>query len=355
MHNFLNNFTETLDNILPQDNLPKKLAVAISGGCDSLALTILLKEYCTNHNIELFAITVDHKMRVESSKEAKQLGEFLEAKQIFHKILEIDNSKIPEKNIEANLREERYKLLHEFCKNNQIKFLFLGHIQGDIAENFIIRLFRGSGLDGLSSISQLSDFRNIKLVRPLLDNTKDELKNFLSAKNIQWFEDETNADEKFLRNKIRKFFDTFEEKDLIQKRIKNSTDEISQIRDLFDDLMLKEAEKALDLHENGFFTINLSIFSKIEKKISLKILALTLMEVGGKPYKPRLEKLKRFYEWIIKSDGYGKEKHKLNNFYGCSAKYFDDNRLAIYREGNSVNEHYNIELKTVLKTIFETK
>jgi hypothetical protein len=117
------------------------------------------------------------------------------------------------------------------------------------------------------------------------------------------------------------------------------------MRDLFDDLMLKEAKKILKL-QNGFLTINLKKFAKTEQKIALKILALVLMEVGEKSYKPRLEKLQRFYDFIVEN-----KNHKPRNFYGCMAKSFDESSLLIYNEKNPQKKI--TEFKTILKKILK--
>ena len=86
-------------------------------------------------------------------------------------------NKIPQKNIEAKLRELRYQLMIDYCKKNQISTIFLGHHLGDIAENFLIRLFRGSSIEGLSSINEINEINKIKLIRPLLNFNKNQLKN----------------------------------------------------------------------------------------------------------------------------------------------------------------------------------
>lgn len=306
-------FTNKIEKLFLGKTLPKKIAVAVSGGADSLALTLLLHDFCEAKKIKLLAVTIDHKMRQGSSHEALQLNKILAKEKISHQILAVESKNIPTKNIEASLREMRYELLYNFCLANKIKFLFLGHHLGDVAENFLIRLFRGSGLDGLSTISELSDFRKIKLVRPLLDFEKDALKNFLNEKKIKWFEDESNADEKFLRNKIRNFFETFEEKNLIQARIKSAADEISKTRDFFDELLLHEAKKILKFNDAGFCFLNLKKFQKTDEKFALKILALLAMEVSQQNYKPRLKELKIFYDYLLQNS-----KIKPRNFYGCS-------------------------------------
>lgn len=325
-------------------NLPKKIAVAVSGGADSLALTLLLQRFCLEKEIKLFALTVDHKVRASSSGEAKKLGSILAGKNISHKILSLNSDKIPQKNIEAGLRELRYELLCSFCKKNKIEFLFLGHHLGDVAENFLIRLFRGSGLDGLSTMAEVCERNGIVLVRPLLDITKDELKAFLQGAKVQWFEDETNGDEKFLRNKIRKFFDGFSEKNLIQKRIKRAADEIAEIRDSFDGAMLDEAKKILQLRQNSF-VIDCVKLDEIDKKIALKILALVAMEVSGKGYKPRMQKLNLFYEYLIAGD-----KIKSRNFYGCTAKNLGDGCVEFLSVKAPADK--KLVLRTILKNGF---
>ncbi|MDX2083725.1 MAG: tRNA lysidine(34) synthetase TilS [Rickettsiales bacterium] len=345
-HSFNNKITK----IFLGEKLPKKLAVAVSGGVDSLALTILLGEFCLQENIELFALTVDHKMRESSSKEALALSKVLGKNKISHHILEIDQKKLPQRNIESSLREIRYELLGDFCKKQKISHLFLGHQLGDVAENFLIRLFRGSGLDGLSTIAEILEVNKIKLVRPLLDFDKSDLENFLRAKKIKWFEDESNLDEKFLRNKIRNFFATFDEKNLIQKRIKNATDEIAKMRDFFDEIMLKEAKKILKFHDKKYFLINHKKLQKLDEKFALKILALVAMEISQKNYKPRLKDLKKFYEYLLKN-----KIIKPRNFYGCEISQYDANYLILRsQEPKKIDKNLNDEFyfRTVLGKIF---
>jgi tRNA(Ile)-lysidine synthase len=246
---------------------------------------------------------------------------------ISHKILTIPPAQIPQKNIEANLREIRYEILTNFCKKNDIEFLFVGHHLGDIAENFIIRLFRGSGLDGLSPIQKISEINGIKIIRPFLEISKDELKNYLIAKNIEWFEDETNDDEKFLRNKIRKFLASFEDKNLIEKRIYNASLEISKTRDFFDEIMSGYELEIIEQTAENLILINRRKLSAVNQAIALKILAKILMKIGDKKYKPRKEKLIRFYQYLI-ADGVIKKRE----FYGCVVEKYQDEKVKIYKK-----------------------
>lgn len=343
MSSLINIFNTKIEEIFLNESFPKKIAVAVSGGADSLALTLLLNQFCLKRKTKLFAVTIDHKARKNSSSEAKALNKFLNTKEISHQIITNNTNKTFEKNIEASMREMRYELLAEFCKKHKIEFLFLGHHVGDIAENFLIRLFRGSGLDGLSPMQEVSQLKGIKLVRPLLDFEKDDLKSFLHTQKVKWFEDETNEDEKFLRNKIRKFLASFDDEKLIQKRIKKAANEIAEIRNEFDEKMLQEAKKVLVLTPDKKFLINHKKFQKLDQKIALKILALILMEVGQKSYKPRLEKLKNFYEYL-KNDII-----KPRNFYGCMAKKFDKENIIISSEKEFAAP---FSFRTILQNIF---
>jgi len=264
-------------------------------------------------------------MRETSSDEVCELSKFLAKKKISHQVIAIPNARIPTKNIEAKLRELRYELLSRFCTKNKIEFLFLGHHLGDVAENFLIRLFRGSGLDGLSTIKEVANHQNIFLVRPMLDCTKEELQEFLLSQKVKWFEDETNADERFLRNKIRKFFDSFPEKALIQKRIKNAADEISYMRDFFDEVMWRESKDVV-LFFDDEVVIDREKFQQLNEKIALKILAIATTKIGKKTYKPRLEKLKKFYEYLTKTTN-----PKLRDFYGCTASFYHE-QISIKRD-----------------------
>ena len=299
---------------------PKSLVVAVSGGADSMALTFLLDDFCRENGVKLLAVTVDHGVRGESAAEAIAVGNLLLKNRINHKILTVDD--VPSANIEAVLRKSRYDLLAGFAKENGAEHVFTAHHKNDLAENFLIRLFRGSQLDGLSGMDEVSEINDVKICRPLLKSTKDELLNYLKAQNIEWFEDESNKDERFLRNKIRNFLQSFEEKDVICERIVKFSEIVRESRDLEDEEVLKEANNLLIFVENesnrGSFLLNLQKYREIKSikpKIALKILSLVMTEVSQKGYKPRLEGLERF-----ESDILALEKGKKRDFYGCQAK-----------------------------------
>lgn len=319
---------EFFDDKKPQ----KTIAVAVSGGSDSLALTLILQQFCKQKNIKLFALTVDHKMRKSSTKEARELGKILKNFQIEHQILTADFKAKPLSDIENKMRQKRYELLYEFCQTNKINSLFLGHQQDDLAENFLIRLFRGSGIDGLSAIEEISYYKNLRLLRPFLNFSKKDLQEYLQKLEIQWFEDESNDDEKFLRNKIRKFLNDLPDKDSVKQRIAATTKQISQSKKIIDDIIITTAKEILEFNNLGYFLLKREKFLQLDENLALKILAYILIEISDAIYKPRLEKLQNFYQ-NLKIDKLGKAK----TFYGCVIEKFDEERLIIYRERKAIN------------------
>ena len=134
--------------------------------------TFFSKSYSILNNIKVNFYHVDHKLRKESSAEAKKLKNLLKKFNINCKILKW-NGKKPKTNIQSIARIKRYNLILEECKKKEIEYIFLGHHRGDLEENFFIRFLRGSGLKGLVSLNNvISDYKNIKLIRPMLNFTK---------------------------------------------------------------------------------------------------------------------------------------------------------------------------------------
>ncbi len=180
----------------------EKVAVAFSGGADSMALALLLHEYFGDRMV---AITVDHKLRPESSNEAKQVGEWIEARGIKHHTLVWEGEK-PTANIEAIARKKRYQLLCDYCKENGIKNLFVAHNLNDQAETFLLRLRRSSGLFGLGGMEEIGFYQKVRILRPLLDTLRTDIEKFLKEKNQKFVHDSFNDDERYERVRVRNFF-----------------------------------------------------------------------------------------------------------------------------------------------------
>ena len=197
------------------------LAVAVSGGPDSLALAYLTKCYSLKNKIKVKYYIVNHRLRKESLLEAKVVKKVLKKINIECTILNW-NGKKPSKNIQAAARDKRYSLLAGECKKYNIKYLLLGHHLNDLFENFLIRIVRGSGLNGLISFSQNTKYRgqDLNIIRPLLNLNKKDLL-YISNKVFSFFvKDPTNTNENYKRTRIRNLLYSLEKEGLDIKKLK---------------------------------------------------------------------------------------------------------------------------------------
>ncbi|MCE2992593.1 MAG: tRNA lysidine(34) synthetase TilS [Alphaproteobacteria bacterium] len=188
------------------DNLetkPSKVAVALSGGPDSMFLCIKLHEWAKDQSIDVIAIIVDHKLRPESTTEANTVSDFIHSYGIKSQILTWAHGDI-KSNIQAKARSARYKLLTDYCKDNGINNLFLGHTLDDQAETIMMRIFRGTGIEGLKGIAAKSQKHGVTVLRPLLHTRKHQILDALAKNHISFVTDPSNNNEKFDRIKIRK-------------------------------------------------------------------------------------------------------------------------------------------------------
>ena len=177
--------------------------VAISGGPDSLALAFLTKIFSLKNKISCKYFIVDHKLRKESTNEAKNVKRILSSFNIKLEILTW-NGKKPSKNIQSIARKKRYDLLFSKCRQLKIENLIVGHHSDDLLENFFIRMIRGSGLKGLVSLEKKKVFNQINLIRPLIKFDKKDLE-FISNYVFNFFiKDPSNEDTKYTRIRIRK-------------------------------------------------------------------------------------------------------------------------------------------------------
>ncbi len=192
------------------DLYDKKIAVAFSGGSDSLALLYLFSQIFDKK--KLIALYVNHGLRDnnelnEESNLNKEncLALGVEYKEFIFKEGEINSiAKERGNGVEDAARFCRYEKLITFCKENGYYALASAHTIDDQLETMIMRSFNGSSLLSLTCIKEYREQEGIKIIRPLLTYTKDELRLLLKVSGFSWSEDSTNKKTDYLRNRIRK-------------------------------------------------------------------------------------------------------------------------------------------------------
>jgi len=210
-------YNEFLFSLKTKENL----AVAVSGGPDSMALAFLTKCYSLKNKIKVKYYIVNHGLRKEASLEAETVKKILKKIDIQCTILNWTGKK-PSKNIQATARDKRYSLLANECKKNNIKHLLLGHHLNDLFENFLIRIVRGSGLNGLISLSKNTKYggQDLTIIRPLLNLEKKDLL-YVSNEVFSFFvKDPSNLNEDYKRTRIRNLLHSLEKEGLDLKKLK---------------------------------------------------------------------------------------------------------------------------------------
>ncbi len=271
-------------------NLKKKnFVVAVSGGPDSLALVVLTKLYALENNAKFYYILINHNIRDNSELEAKQVKNLLKTFGIDLKI--INNKKKILKNIQGEARKIRYENLVDFCKKKRVNTILTAHNLEDQVETFFIRLSRGSGLAGLSSMKTLSKLEsNIYLFRPLLDVKKKYLIKISKKIFKKYFRDPSNLDQKYLRTRIRNLRIPLKksgiEYDQIIKSIKNLASSKITI-DEYSERLFEELVK----QSKGEVLIDLKKFKKINSDLKIGTINKAIKKIKKNYYNPRSKKV----------------------------------------------------------------
>ena len=266
----------------------RNLAVAVSGGPDSLALAYLTKCYALKNNIEVKYFIVDHKIRKESSLEAKSVKSALKKIGIESKVL-IWRGKKPSKNIQAIARNKRYSLLADECKKNDINYLLIGHHLNDLFENFLIRLVRGSGLNGLISFDKNTKYKdkNLNILRPLLDLEKNDLLH-ISKEVFNFFvDDPSNTNMDYKRIRIRNLLQTLEKEGLDKTKLKLTINNLKDSNKTIKFYVDKNLEKnSVFLTKKNTYILNNNFFDQSHEVI-FRSLTKIIQNLGKKYYPVR--------------------------------------------------------------------
>ena len=267
----------------------KSFLVAVSGGPDSLALVALSKSYSYEHKCKIYYVLVDHSIRKNSSLEAKSVKKLLQKYQIKLNIL--TNKKKIEKNIQSEARLIRYDLLSSFCKKRKIKTIFTAHNFEDQVETFFIRLSRGSGLQGLSSMKQSIKINgNINLVRPLLDIKKIQLIRISKIIFGKFYKDPSNKNRKFLRTRVRNLKKTLEKSGINYDQVFRSIKNLASSRDTLD-LYFKKIYKDLIQKERNKVLLKLKSLDKLNQEIKMRVFKKIIKDFTNSYYEPRSKKI----------------------------------------------------------------
>lgn len=283
-------------------------AVAVSGGSDLLALMHLLVAFARAKKLAPpLVLTVDHGLRPGSANDAKTVAAWAKQAGLKTTVLSWHGSK-PKAGIEAAAREARYDLMGAWLTKKKISALFVGHTQDDQAETFLLRLARGSGLDGLAAMQvrapwPVPAFAQLAVARPLLSFSRQELRDYLTGLGQPWLDDPMNDDPGFDRVKIRKARAALAGAGLSSARIAAAAAHLARAREALEVVTAAVLERAMGRMDDGVL-LESAVLAAAPREVGLRALAAVLMAVGGQAYRPRFESLERLYDRIVRG-GFG--------------------------------------------------
>ena len=308
-------------------NLNKSnFSVAISGGSDSLALAYFSKCYSISNNIKVNYYHVDHKLRKESSLEAKKLKFLLKNFDINCKILKWTGRK-PKSNIQAIARTERYNLIYNECLKDKVNFIFIAHHIDDLYENFIIRLLRGSGLKGLVSFNKVKTNYNekLKILRPLISYKKIDL-NYIVKQAFNFkFEDPSNKNINFKRIRIRNLIQNLKSEGINLEKLRLTINNLSDSNFTINHYVDQNIKCNSKYNRKKKNYILKNDFFKQPHEIVFRSLTSLLKKIGNKYYSPRGRSINQILTKL------GSGEIKKVNISGCILEKIN-NSFIIYEE-----------------------
>lgn len=187
-----------MNNILHKINFNNYIVIGVSSGPDSMCLLDILEKK-TN---KIVVCHINHNVRKESKEEELFLKKYCEDKKLIFESMTINNYE--ENNFENEARKKRYAFYEEMLKKYNAKYLFLAHHGDDLIETVLMKIVRGSNIEGYAGIKEISDFKEYKIIRPLLAYTKEDILEYNKSHNIPYFVDSSNTNTIYTRNRYRK-------------------------------------------------------------------------------------------------------------------------------------------------------
>ena len=268
------------------------LAVAVSGGRDSLALALLADQWARARDGHAVGLIVDHGLRAEAAGEASATSDLLARHGIDAEILRWDGEK-PAHGLQEAARAARYRLLFAACRARGILHLLVAHHADDQAETVVMRAGRGSGPDGLAGMAALVEWRDARLLRPLLGVARAELTTMLTARGVAWIDDPSNADPRFERARLR-----------AAGVVPAAAGEAQTTRPARE---AGVARAAVDMLENdGELALDRDAFARLDPATAAALLSRVVQAVGGRDHPPRRDRLARAAARLSAGDSRGK-------------------------------------------------
>ncbi len=293
-------------------NFPKSLVLAVSGGGDSMAMLHLAVPWARVMGIKLYACTINHNLRPEACDEIALVAEACKGLGVFHQVLDWQWN--GQGNVQDAARRARLELINQW--RGAVNTVLMAHTQDDQAETVLMRLARGSGVEGLAAMAPRREVPTatsrrplhqqadgppwphtmdgrMYVVRPLLGESREALRHYLKTLHIGFAEDPSNEDSRFERVKIRQAWDNLEALGLTRERLSATASRMAASKEVLSKRAVAAHMEAAQRGHRTLFDVvyDRDDFARIERDTQLRLLAAALQFVSLAPYRPRLATL----------------------------------------------------------------
>jgi tRNA(Ile)-lysidine synthase len=302
------------------------VALAVSGGADSIAMLFLASNWAKNNSINLTIFSVDHKLRAESVSELEFVRETVMS--LGHEFIPLEWRHSGQKtSIQERARDARYNMMSEKCHELSINTLLTAHHYDDFLENYLMRKNKKSGILGLSN-SESMYFNNIQVLRPFCSIKKKILVDYLNSNSIKWVEDSSNNSDLYERNVIRKQLASFSAEE--SRSLEIEVEKVSKQAHDLNERFIEAIAKIVQFNNFGFANINLELYKKLDHEIAVYLINFVLTNVSGKLETPRYRSVEKLVKNITSGDCFDCSLH------GCILRGVS-NKLMIFREKSAID------------------
>jgi tRNA(Ile)-lysidine synthase len=259
------------------------IVLAVSGGPDSIALMWLAARWrrALRRGPRLIAVTVDHGLRREAAREARDVKHLAKTLDLPHRTLRWSDAK-PNTGVPAAARAARYRLLAEAARASGATHILTAHTRDDQAETLLMRMLRGSGITGLAAMARQSEREGVWLARPLLDVPKSQLIATLNKAKIAFADDPTNRDTSYTRPRLRALMPVLAEEGGDARNLARLARRLARANDALE-VLVDGAERYLTLRDRGDaarFGFDAAGFAGLAEEIRLRLLMRAIDRTG---------------------------------------------------------------------------
>jgi len=244
-------------------NRTEPIIVALSGGVDSMVLFDIISKL--NNNVII--AHVNHNKREESINEYQYIQKMAQDKGVPFCGYTIED--ISKNNFHQDSRLKRYDFFRAVAQKYNSTKIAVAHHLDDQVETVLMRIVRGTSFSGYSGIKEIRYDRNVSIIRPLMDISKDEILKYATTNNILYFEDKSNSEDVYTRNRFQNNIIP-----LLKKENPNLNSKILQLAEYIDsaDEVIEEQKKAFLKEYSMYNNVSLKAFNELNKLVKIKVI-----------------------------------------------------------------------------------